>query len=352
VNKLTGIEAGRGVAALLVVAVHAGSHLEKAFGPSLVSTATTFGHIGVDFFFVLSGFIIMHVHTADIGRPAKLGHYLQRRFTRIYPFYWVVTALAVASIIIFHPLPPPTTLLTSVFLLPLPIEPVVAVAWSLQREVVFYAVFAVLIINRRAGLALMAAWLALIVTDLINSTSDTNVIWSVHSFFDCEFFLGMFAAWLLRRYTLPYPWVFLVVGAVVFFGFGIAEDTRVIVGVANSTHLGYGIASMLMVIGVVETERQGKLRPPAWLVTIGSASYSLYLTHLLAIGIVWQVLIRTRLADTLPLWLDFVLFVIGAVIVGVVASWIVEKPVTRIARQLLTKADGLIFARSVPAVDR
>jgi exopolysaccharide production protein ExoZ len=109
---------------------------------------------------------------------------------------------------------------------------------------------------------------------------------------------------------------------------------------------------MFMVIGVVETERQAKLRPPAWLVTIGGASYSLYLTHLLAIGAVWQVLVRTRLADTLPIWFDFVMFVIGAVMVGVLASWVVEKQVTRIARQLLTKADGLIFARGVPAVDR
>lgn len=351
-NKLTGIEAGRGVAALLVLAHHSGSHLEQAFGPSLVSTATMFGHIGVDFFFVLSGFIIMHVHAADIGRPARLGHYLQRRFTRIYPFYLVVTALVLLSVIIVHPMPPPTQLLTSVFLLPLPIEPIIAVAWSLQREVVFYAAFAVLIINRRAGLTLLAAWLALIVFDLITSTSDTNLVWSIHSFFDCEFFLGMFAAWLLRRHPVPYPWMFLILGMLLFFGTGIAEDTRVVVGAANSTHLGYGFGSMLMVIGVVETERQGKLRPSAWLVTIGGASYSLYLTHLLTIGVMWQVLIHTRLANTLPIWLDFVLFVIGSVIVGVLASRIVEKPVTRFARQLLTKADGLIFARGVSAVDR
>ncbi len=45
-----------------------------------------FGHAGVDFFFVLSGFIIMHAHATDIGKPERLSRYLWRRVTRIYPY--------------------------------------------------------------------------------------------------------------------------------------------------------------------------------------------------------------------------------------------------------------------------
>ncbi len=74
----------------------------EGFGPFPASGLFAFGHAGVDFFFVLSGFIILHVHAGDIGRPVRLGHYLQRRFTRVYPFYWVVFLLALLAMGLRH----------------------------------------------------------------------------------------------------------------------------------------------------------------------------------------------------------------------------------------------------------
>ena len=51
-----------------------------------------FAHAGVDFFFVLSGFIIYRVHRGDIGSPHRLSRYAWRRFVRIYPTYWIILA--------------------------------------------------------------------------------------------------------------------------------------------------------------------------------------------------------------------------------------------------------------------
>ena len=45
--------------------------------------------MGVNFFFVPSGFIIFFAHAKDVGRPARIGTYLWRRFARVYPTYWV-----------------------------------------------------------------------------------------------------------------------------------------------------------------------------------------------------------------------------------------------------------------------
>ncbi len=70
--KLQSIEAARGIAALLVVEFHGerALALPQYVGHMPLGGVTGFMHTGVDFFFVLSGYIIFAVHRADIGRPA------------------------------------------------------------------------------------------------------------------------------------------------------------------------------------------------------------------------------------------------------------------------------------------
>ncbi len=73
-GRLSGVQAARGVAALMVVLYHAtrALSLPQYLGYIPFDNAFGFGHAGVDFFFVLSGFIIMHAHAADIGKPERL----------------------------------------------------------------------------------------------------------------------------------------------------------------------------------------------------------------------------------------------------------------------------------------
>src|SRR6476646_4697263 len=121
--KLQTVQAARGAAAMLVLLFHL-TYLAQAFlGFDLFRGVFKFGYSGVDFFFVLSGFIISFVHGQDVGRPERLGRYLRKRFVRIYPVYWVV-ALALLPVY-FNPaqstLSPPSylsTLIKSLLLLP------------------------------------------------------------------------------------------------------------------------------------------------------------------------------------------------------------------------------------------
>ena len=91
----TSLQAGRALAALLVVLFHLGLIVADAkyFEVPWVATPFRWGDAGVEFFFVLSGFIIASAHAADISRPARLIPYLQRRMIRIYPPYWIIFAL-------------------------------------------------------------------------------------------------------------------------------------------------------------------------------------------------------------------------------------------------------------------
>ncbi|WP_394997640.1 acyltransferase family protein [uncultured Helicobacter sp.] len=88
VSYLTPLDSFRGIAALSVVLLHL--HIYRSF------TEVEFfrhGHLGVPFFFVLSGFIIAYVYHND---TFKFKDFLAARAFRILPLYWLVLFLFVA----------------------------------------------------------------------------------------------------------------------------------------------------------------------------------------------------------------------------------------------------------------
>jgi exopolysaccharide production protein ExoZ len=316
-----------------VLGVHARDHLFTDFGPVPLGDLFVFGHAGVDFFFVLSGFIIFYVHADDIGRRHRLMHYLRRRFTRIYPFYWVISLLTLAAIAFsaHQQLPSAERFVASTLLLPLNDAVIVPVAWTLQQEIVFYAIFSILIVSRGIGIGLLGLWLALITLALFVPDLD---IGPVSNAFNLHFFFGMAAGWLLRRHAIRVPLIILALGTSIFFFIGSAEDLGLIRGTSQLTHLGYAAGSALAILGLVEAERQNALRIPRVMVELGGVSYAIYLTHLLGVGVLWQIMLATRAADFLPLWAEFILLFAGGAFIGWIISRLVERPVISLARHL------------------
>ncbi len=269
----------RGIAAVAVALCYAARHVDKAFGAAAATFPFQVGHAGVDLFFVISGFIILFVHRGDIGRPRRLPHYLGRRFTRVVPLYWVVLATAGGQ---------PVALLRlalSATLLPTVAEPVMGIAWTLQYEAVFYAVFAVLILHRLAGLALLAAWLAWIAAAACGFGAD-EVPSALCGSYGLEFFMGMGVAQALHRGWAPPPR--LAAGAGLLGGAGVLEGVGVLDGYGALTRLAYGLPAALLVLGVAAADRAGGLTVPGWLRRIGGASYSIYLFQFVFIGAAWQ----------------------------------------------------------------
>lgn len=56
----------------------------------------SFGACGLDIFFVISGFIVSLVATRAVARNQPSARtFLSRRFTRIFPLYWILTVVIV-----------------------------------------------------------------------------------------------------------------------------------------------------------------------------------------------------------------------------------------------------------------
>jgi peptidoglycan/LPS O-acetylase OafA/YrhL len=334
-RQLSGLEAGRGIAAMLVLLTHCQHHCGLVFGPFPLGDIFAFGHAGVDFFFVLSGFIIFYAHWGDLGRPKRLPRYIERRFTRIYPLYWVVlTATLVVGLLSKHPFPSFEHIMVSALLLPTVGGIVVVDAWTLQHEVLFYGIFSTLLINKRLGMLVLGAWLIfLIVCAQVHFDWTSGLLSKLSSYFNFEFFLGIGAAWFAEREKTPAPKFLVLLGVSAFLATGAAEDSGLIANANIFTHAGYGLSATAVVLGLVAWERRFGLGVPAILAKLGGASYAIYLIHVLVIGLIWQIIQRAGLQDRLGPTITFIVLASGAAVAGVLGSIWIEKPLLKFFRR-------------------
>lgn len=299
-DKLESLQIGRGVAALLVMLVHATTFVRLNYHETFAGNLFIAGSAGVDFFFVLSGFIIWHRHARDIGQPERVADYGWRRLVRIYPAYWIVI-LAILPAYFLVPRyglgdeTSPYIITTSLLLVPAYRPPILVAGWTLIHELWFYLLFAGLIAFRgrwfRWVVGLWVAGVAGFVSALWNSRLLAADPWlrTVLSPVNFEFVLGCLAAWLvshprLQRST-PRMWC-----AVLLAG-GLAFTTLMLVpallpgAFLGNRVLGFGLSAFFIVLGAAGWDlstRTGQAagstltRGPVFL---GDASYSLYLLH-------------------------------------------------------------------------
>lgn len=334
--KLQSIQAARGIAALAVVAYHLSITLAEPryLNDAVFSRFTHRGNLGVDFFFVLSGFIIMHAHGGDVGKGLdRWKHYIRARFTRMFPIYWLYTAGICALLIVGlgTSAKAPVGLiqwLSTFSLVRLenfgtPIAP----AWTLFHEVAFYAVFSVLIINRRAGLFLFSLWVALILGHFQYAPAANRTPFSTYfSAYNLDFLLGMLAQFVVRKRFKLSPIACLL--GVALFGLLYATESG-----GLFVPLGYASSFALIIVGLAsaETVRGGYSLPLGALV--GNASYTIYLTHQAFEGVFAKVLSHV----SIPHAVIFITVFLLSVAAGVLSYLLVEKPLMGFLKQTLMR---------------
>lgn len=348
VDVLGNIQALRAIAALMVVVVHAYA-VESTYLPGRPWTTPfhILGTYGVDLFFVISG-TVMFVSTATwFGEKSAPRRFLARRATRIYPPYWIVTAI-VLGVYLFAPAATGEhrsarpDILASFLAVPQPGEPLLVVGWTLSYELIFYAVFAVALrFHRRYLPGVTAIWLLAVV--LIGAFGPHANPWVrvLGSWFNLEFAFGLAIGAAVLNGRLVAPRVLFALGALLVVATCVATaySGREYLDVAWWRPWAVGLPMAIVVYASLGLERHGLLAP-GWLRAQGDASYALYLWHVLVIGAIGFALNRVHVHGT-PARIAIVFGGYAlAIVVSLLAYAYVERPLLRLARRYFESASS------------
>jgi exopolysaccharide production protein ExoZ len=293
--------------------------------------------IGVDIFFVISGFIIT---TASIDKPPTLSaviDFIVHRVIRIWPAYAFFTGLMLVAVLLVpsflrHAVLDPAYTIASFLFVPWPRPgdgrpyPLLGQGWTLNYEMFFYVSFAlVLFLPRRMRVAALCLGGAALIA--LGQTIDLPLPLSFYSRpVIAEFLFGVVLSVAYRRLAPPpIAGLALIVAAIAFLA-AVPIDTEV-----ESRPIWAGLPAVAIVAGVLFSGRPGeRLLGQPLLVLLGDASYALYLCHTFAVNAVLFVLLK--LWAGVPTAIFFAAAVAASVIGSVIAYWVVEQPFLRLLK--------------------
>jgi len=333
-----------------VVLYHISNVLGDKFDQVFLAGIFSVGYVGVDFFFVLSGFIICYVHYRDIGIRSSLKAFLIKRLVRIFPIYWAICAVLVAVYFIFPsfgseeyrnvPL-----LVRSILLFPEADPRPLPVSWTLSFEMFFYMVFSLfMLVKTRVVVGGLVLWggVSLCYALGIIPKSESYLANFIINGLNVEFLLGCLVAYLVLKYQRT------ISGRTSACIFVLGTLLVVLSWYLRYAHLTslhrailFGPSFALLVLGVALYDVQRAPRLPKMLLGIGDASYSIYLTHCDLVTLVLKLLAVAGLAGLMK----GQLIALGVAVAVVFAGWLcyklVEKPILDLLRKKLLPRPAL-----------
>jgi exopolysaccharide production protein ExoZ len=337
-TSFVSIQVLRGVAALLVVLLHlAGRESQYKSVPHILYpfSSELIGFFAVDTFFIISGFVMCTAHFNDFEVAGRIKLFLQKRFIRLFPFYWLTCIpLLFIKHIHFN-----SKLLCSALLVPHYAGRINTVAWTLAYELMFLVIFACCLrFSRKTLPYLMGAWFMCIIGGNMISVPELKDLGYFQTFispYNIDFLLGIGLSMLVHKSKLlPYP-PFLIVGIALLLAAVPLKQVGIWVSGPFDHVIMIALPSALLAYGLLALEQQRDVRFPTPLVALGDASYSVYLVHYVLIDAFSTVWPQVGSSYALVAWSAACACIIPFLCVGVYNF--IEKPLFTGLRNLIIK---------------
>ncbi|WP_199763579.1 acyltransferase family protein [Vibrio vulnificus] len=322
---LKSIHLARGIASVLVAWIHAVQFFPDGFDSELFdgkSSIVIVGGLGVDLFFIISGFVI----ALNVNNNIDYKRFICSRVVRLVPVYWLYTFAFYIAMLCFAKdyLFIPTELLYSLLFIPYEnqfgaVQPILSVGWSLNYEMLFYVSVGLLMFMNSKKFYL---FLPLIFIGAINFHYDVIIF---------EFLLGTFLFYLYNKrcfLNTCLALAFLVASPVVILMFsslayGEGGVSRLLI---------WGCGGAMFLYSVLHFENHLTILPKPvfrYLYLMGTVSYTLYLSH-------WFVgFVSYRFLDFLPASLQVSMTFLLMLVIAVPLYFILEKPIIGYMKRLI-----------------
>lgn len=325
-HELRPLTSARGIAAWYVVLYHIRDSAAGSLPPAVIGFFAK-GYLAVDFFFVLSGFVIWLNYGEMLGRHGAraVSHFLWRRLSRIYPLHLLMLLVAIAFAIVcvatgrgmpqdfaWGTLPFHLLLVQNWGFTPLGWN---VPAWSISCELGAYLLFPLLMAGadwRRASTPVLLSVLALLLAGLFGlfAVTGRQLLGDDIAHLGlprCLFEFGMgtivAALWLRWRETPKRP----AAAAAILSATGLAAWCA---GAPETLALPFAFVALVLLLALTAEGRSPmKSRAIHWL---GEVSYATYLAHTL-LFLVFKILFVGDVGDVpLPVLGLFLLIVLAA----------------------------------------
>ena len=382
-ERLHSLDVLRGVAVLAVMLVHwpGGYYPTDDLAVQVVNTVSSIGYLGVDLFFVLSGFLISGLLFDEIDRTGTIRarRFWLRRGFKIWPAYFIAYgALTVATALAMTPRRA-VDYLASLWPFLVFVQNYTEnfrawpASWSLAIEEHFYLALPIVCAAAvwrwgRGGarlVALVAAGVivAVPVVRLVAYAALDQPLWSFYMpthYRADALAVGVVACYVARRYRTHLP----TLGRSLGLAVAVAALAATMVGMfrpRQSPHAGvWGVTVMALAFGWLVTAAAARPawgrdgwaavagRPLAWL---GTYSYTVYLAHAILRRWPGSAGLYRALEAALGVWGLRAVYITASILAGVVLSHAVERPMLRARARWVPsgRREARTKPKSVPA---
>ena len=332
-ERVPALDLLRFLAAFGVMLYHYVSHRPAADGgTSFMATVTQQGYLGVDVFFMISGFVILW---SASGRSAT--GFVRARILRLYPEFWLAMLITAGALYVLAGAGrhiDVVQLIGNATMLPqyVGVEMIDGVYWTLAVEIKFYALVWLLIVSRQISRLEIALYLWLAATAVAETIDVGGIIRSVIVFpYGAHFAAGGFfyrvyeSGWTRgRAIALAVALPLCVVSSVSQID-QFVDVNRITMGMKIATAAVLSAAFVCFAL----LRRLQSIRWPAGVALAGALTYPLYLTHNVGKAIFLQHL------DTVRLWERTLIAILFSLVLAWVVMWTAKRFIAPALRWVL-----------------